>query len=170
MHTWMAGRRIQRGDRTVSTVRGAGGPEARSAEIVWQFAGEMQSMHWRPAHLVLAGRGNEIYAFDGEMLDLKFYLDTGFGFQRFLTPPGQDRLIVLGANGVCVFDAAMKMLWEVDGLRSEESLEFDGFHELRFTLKAKQRPADEPVTLEFDVETGPVARRKKSGPGAQATK
>ncbi len=170
MHTWTGGRRIPKSDRAATVVRGAGGPDAKQAAIVWLFSGEMQSVHWRPAHVVLAGRGNEVYAFDEETLELKLYLDTGFGFQRFLTPPGLDRVIVLGTVGLCVLTSEPRELWRVEELRTQEALEFDGYHEEKFTLKGRQRPADDWTMMEFDIETGPVVRRKKGGPGAQPAK
>jgi hypothetical protein len=168
-HAWMAGRRIQRADRPATVVRATGGPEAKTAEIVWQSAGEMQTVHWRPAKVVMAGRGNEVYALDEESLELKLYLEIGFGFQRFLTPPVRDRLIILGKLGVCVLSDALKELWRVEGLRSRDALEFDGFHERMFGLKARQRSADAWAILEFDLDTGSIGTSGKSrGPGAQS--
>ena len=161
---WVSGRLQDEVPNAESSTVHTRGKLQIQVRVLWMFPGVMDVRHFEAAGAWLIGQGNEVYGFEPGTMKLRLYLEATFGFRKFLVHPRKDRVIVLGALGLCVLDPQLKTSWRLDGLRTREALEFDAFTEKGFRLRGRDRPADDWEVMEFDIDVGSVAG--KGGPGA----
>jgi hypothetical protein len=164
---WASGRLVESVPNAETVTVHTRGKLQLQVRILWMFPGIQDIRHFEAAGAWLVGQGSEVYGFEPVTMKLKLHLQATFGFQKFLSHPRKDRVIVLGLRGLCVLDERLATTWRLEGLPTREALSFDAFTEKGFRLKGRDRPADEWEVMEFDLDVGQVAGR--GGPGATPT-